>query len=445
MRPGRVESRKGVAMEQYDSLITEIARNSVPFSKASDFCPLIEKVKDKRVVMLGESSHGTHEFYEWRSQITAELIRHHGFSFIAVEGDWPPCQKVNDFVQHRTPKSAVEALSSFSRWPTWMWANQEMLGLMEWLREWNTGRGDPVGFHGLDVYSLYDSMEEVRAALARLDPKLGKEVEKLYACFHPYWNNEKAYTRSLFHYPEGCEGEVEKALEKILRRNLDRGDAFFDVAQNARIIRNAERYYHAMINGADSWNIRDRHMMETLQMLLDHYGAGSKCIIWEHNTHIGDYHATDMLIHGQVCLGGLAREILGEDKVALVGFTTFAGTVTASNAWDGPAETMTVPRAKPGSLEAAFHEAIPVVGHENFFVTLDHVDQHSPFMDYRGHRAIGVVYHPAFEKKSNYVPTKLARRYDAMVFIDETTALTPLDVAADPSKVPETYPFGSKL
>ncbi|HXH29844.1 MAG TPA: erythromycin esterase family protein [Bacteriovoracaceae bacterium] len=432
-------------MEHHDLLIREIVKHSVPFTRTSDFDPLIDRIKDKKIVMLGESSHGTHEFYEWRTKITEELIKKHGFSFIAVEGDWPPCQKVNDFIQNKTEKSAGEVLSNFSRWPTWMWANQEMLDLMEWLQDWNRSSETPVGFHGLDVYSLYDSMDEIKETLSEIDPRLAREVDKLYSCFHPYWNNEKAYARSLFQHPAGCEKEVSKALEKILHKTLEHRDQFFDVAQNARIIRNAEKYYHAMINGADSWNIRDRHMMETLSQLLEHYGTGSKCIIWEHNTHIGDYHGTDMLINGQVCLGGLAREIIGAENVSLVGFTTYSGEVTASQTWEGPIEVLSVPKAKAGSIEHALHDAIPYVGHENFYVNLDHVEDYSPFLDYRGHRAIGVVYHPNVEQKSNYVPTKLARRYDALVFINQTEALRPLDIEFDDKKIPETFPFGSRL
>jgi erythromycin esterase len=428
------------------NLINEIVSTSVPFQDMRDFSPLIDKIKDRRVVMLGESSHGTKEFYEWRSKLSAELIQKHGFCFIAVEGDWPPCQEINRYIQRRNSLGAFDTLNSFSRWPTWMWGNTEMVGLLDWLRDYNLMSERMVGFHGLDVYSLFESMEEVVRRLNELDPDLARRVMEFYECFEPFKQDERAYARSLFSFPAGCEDETIKSLEAILSRNLN-GEAMFDAEQNARIVKNAEKYYRAMVfsAGDQSWNVRDQHMLETMDMLLDRYGENSKCIIWEHNTHIGDYRATDMVMDGQVNLGGLAREKYGAENVALVGFSTYQGSVIASQAWDGELEVMEIPPGKTDSLEAHLHAAVPRVGHPDYYLIFGDESQDSPFNEYIGHRAIGVIYHPGHERSGNYVPTKLAQRYDALVFLDQTQALSPLALRVDRRKLPETYPFGARV
>ncbi len=428
------------------SLNNEIVKRSVPFVDMDDFSPLIKSLKDKQVVMLGESTHGTREFYEWRSLISAELIQNHGFSFIAVEGDWPACEAVNKHIQEPSAKSSFETLGNFSRWPTWMWGNQEMVKLMDWLVEWNASSSRKIGFHGLDVYSLYESIDEIIHCLKKADPALARKAQEYYSCFDPFRHDERAYASSLFKFPQGCEREVRMALEEILVNGLDSADEYFDMAQNARIIQNAERYYRAVVlNGNEnSWNIRDKHMMDTLENLLKHYGPSSKGIVWAHNTHIGDYRATDMALRGEVNLGGLAREKFGREQVALVGFTTYTGSVIASHAWDGIIEVMEVPMGKTGSIESHLHDCIPMVGHENYYVTFGNVEKGSALLDYRGHRAIGVVYYPEYER-GNYVPSSIAERYDALVFLDETKALSPLGYSFDRKKIPETYPFGSRL
>lgn len=427
------------------SLYDEIVQLGKPMLQISDLAPLIDTLGSKRIVMLGESTHGTHEFYDWRSLISKELIRNYGFNFIAVEGDWPSCERINQFINGKTDDIA-DVMGSFSRWPTWMWANSEIMDLMDDLLLWNNQSGNKVGFHGLDVYSLQESLEEVVKILERIEPRLAARAKELYACFDPYKHDERTYIRSLYKVPEGCQAQALKALNEILQSNLEDGPQILDAVQNARIIRNAEKYYRVMISQTeDSWNVRDRHMMETLNILMEHYAPHAKCIVWAHNTHIGDYRATDMLSHGQVNLGGLARELYGEEDVALVGFTTFKGRVIASHAWDGPIQVLDVPEGKTGSLERELHYAVNQVGHPNFYLDFNALEDDSSFYSWIGHRAIGVVYYPDQERRGNYVATVPAFRYDAMIFFDETSALSPLDMLFDHEKMPDTYPFGSRL
>lgn len=424
----------------HDTFIDEVADRGAAINEFSDLVPLIEKIKGKKVVMLGESSHGTREYYEFRNYISKELVEKHGFNFIVVEGDWPPCQEVNRFARGESHLDVASTLERFSRWPTWMWANSSVMGMINWLRDFNEKKeGTPVGFHGLDVYSLYESIDEVL--------KMFPELTDIYSCFEPYRHDEMEYARSLVRLSEGCERDAIKALRELLHRNIQDPDRYLDATQNARVVINAEKYYRAMVfsQGDDSWNVRDRHMMDTLEMLLEHYGPDAKAIVWAHNTHIGDYRGTDMVLHHQVNIGGLSRERLGEDKVALVGFSTHRGSVIASNAWDGPIQVFTVPEALEGSLEDLLKEAVPRIGSMDYYFMCDDIEKNSPLNEYLGHRAIGVVYSPYLERRGNYVPTKVAQRYDAMIFLEVTNALVPMDIGFDHAKFPETYPFGARI
>lgn len=428
----------------------EIVKKAIPFTHMGDLAPLIDSIKDKKIVMLGESSHGTKEYYQWRSSITKELIMNHGFNFISVEGDWPPCQIVNRYIAHDEGVSAYQALLNFSRWPTWMWANHEMVDLVDWLKSYNRSKLDPVGFHGLDVYSLYESIDQVINQLNKIDPAMAMKATHYYSCFDSFRHDERAYARSLFNAREGCKKQVINALNETLNYKLhlysEKREFLFDAIQNARIVCNAENYYRAMIFGEeDSWNVRDNHMMDTLAMLLNHYGPESKGIVWEHNTHIGDYKATDMAQQGQVNIGGLARDIYGEKNVALIGFSTHHGATIASTAWDGPIKRMEIPNGKKGSIEAELHNVIPRIGSPNYYLMFKNESEFSPLKEVRGHRAIGVVYHPSSEQRGNYVPTILPDRYDALMFFDETDALNPLSADVDYKKIPETYPYGTRM
>jgi erythromycin esterase len=437
------------------NLVRLLTKAAKPFAASSDLRTLVEALAGSRVVMLGEASHGTQEFYDWRRIVSQELILNHGFRFIAVEGDWPPCWELNNYV-HGHGQNAREALRAFRRWPTWMWANTAILELADWLRSYNelTRKDRRVGFYGLDVYSLYESIDSALDQVNRISPFLARRMKNRFACFDRFAHDEKEYARSLLHFPAGCREEVSKNLKDLLELRLEKngpladgpfGDALFDAQQNARIVANAENYYRTMVHGNDdSWNVRDRHMFETLGLLLDRYGTGSKAIVWAHNTHIGDYRATDMMLHGQVNIGGMVREALGRERVALVGFGTYEGDVIASHAWDGPAERMNVPKGRAGSYEAAMHDAAVGLHAPQFYLDLraQHREEHAVLAEPRGHRAIGVVYQPRFEAIGNYVPTSLANRYDAFLFFDETRALQPLEQEFDRKEFPDTWPQG---
>lgn len=431
------------------NFVEEVKKKATPLKGSSDLSALIDSIKDKRVVMLGESSHGTKEFYEWRAEISKELILNHGFNFIAVEGDWPPCMEINQFIHDQVQTSAEVTLSHFSRWPSWMWSNRQILNFITWLKQTRKARDLPVNFYGLDVYSLYESMDRVVDLLLKIDRNFALSAATYYSCFDSYRHDEKAYARALFNIPEGCKKHVLKVLDETLKFKLDdqtKHEQLFNAIQNAKIVCNAESYYRAMVLGEeDSWNVRDHHMMETLTTLLDHHGENSKALVWEHNTHIGDYRATDMMLYGQVNIGGLARQALGRENVALVGFSTYSGSVIASSSWDGKVTVMNVPEAKDGSVEALMHKAAESMGTPDFYLQFSPDDLNTALAETLEHRAIGVVYHPPSEHRGNYVPTSLSNRYDAFVFIDKTKALEPIETAIDTEKIPETYPFGAHI
>jgi erythromycin esterase len=413
---------------------------------SKDLDPLIEDIGDRPVVMLGEASHGTHEFYTWRSTISKRLIQEKGFNFIAVEGDWPDCYKINRFVKgyKDAGDSVRDVLMNFDRWPTWMWANWEVAALAEWLREYNRLLpGDKkIGFYGLDVYSLWDSMREMMTYLDKEDPKTAQSVRKAIQCFEPYEENEHMYARySLTEH--SCRDEVIRLLKEIrMKAQFMDGDreAGFNTEQNALIAVNAEKYYRSMIGfDNESWNIRDTHMMETLDRLMSFHGKEAKAIIWEHNTHIGDARATDMKRAGMVNIGQLAREQYGVNKVYLTGFATYQGSVIAADSWGAPMEVLGVPPAREGSIEHQLH----LQNTANRYLLFNSEDNQKTYEASIRHRAIGVVYDPERERFGNYVPTKLSLRYDAFVFLDQTRALHPLHLKPHDEKIPETYPFGT--
>ncbi|QDK38614.1 erythromycin esterase family protein [Bdellovibrio sp. NC01] len=426
-----------------ESIVAELEKKAVPFRGDNSLDGLIEQIAKSRIVMLGEATHGTHEFYVLRRMISERLIRKHGFKFIAVEGDWPDFQRINQFIRNETKSSASEALQGFSRWPTWMWANEEIVSLVEFLKT------EMVPMFGLDVYSLFESIEAVKEYAQAKDLNLLLAVEGAYACLNPFQKDEKEYARHLLQFPEGCRHEVVSILRKLLRLRINdlhqSKEQLFDVQQNARIVANAEEYYRRMLfGGPESWNVRDRHMIDTLDMLLKNWGPDSKCIIWAHNSHIGDYHATEMVHQGYVNLGGLARERFGMDAVALVGFGTYQGQVIASHAWEGQETVMNLPRAKDSSFEGFCHKTTQNLKTSGFSVIFD-AETRASVLGKRtyGHRAVGVVYDPKHENKElNYVPTIPAQRYDAFVFVDETSAVHPIKTKTSALDFPETWPGG---
>jgi erythromycin esterase-like protein len=413
-------------------------------NSTTDLDALIEDIGDRNVVMLGEASHGTHEYYTWRTAISKRLIEEKGFNFIAVEGDWPDCYKINRFVKGYQDAGDVvkDVLLNFDRWPTWMWANWEVAALAEWMREHNQTllHDGKVGFYGLDVYSLWDSMYAMMDYLEKEDPQTAQSVRQAIQCFEPYKEDEQMYARySLTEH--SCRDKVLALLREIRKKAqfLD-GDreAGFNTEQNALIAVNAEKYYTAMMSfDNESWNVRDRHMMETLDRLLKFHGKGAKGIVWEHNTHIGDARATDMKRAGMVNIGQLAREEYGINQVYLVGFGTYQGTVIAGDEWGAPMKVMEVPPAREGSIEHILHRE----SSDNRYLLFNTEDIGQTYEESIRHRAIGVVYNPERERYGNYVPSVMANRYDAFIYLDETSALHPLHLKPHLEKMPDMYPF----
>jgi len=442
-------------LERADSAVGGLARAvrevAVPLAGPGDLGALITFIGDARFVLLGEASHGTSEFYTWRAELSKRLIREKGFAFIAVEGDWPDCYRVNRFVKAYpdSGRDAVEVLHAFERWPTWMWANREVVELVTWVRQYNQGIAPDrrVGFYGLDVYSLYESMAEVVRYLERVDPEAARQARRAYACFEPYAEDAIEYARATALVPTTCEDEAVGMLRALRagapEYTADGPEAFFNAEQNAIIARDAELYYRTMIRGGPtSWNVRDHHMNDTLERLITFHGNRAKAIVWEHNTHIGDARFTDMAQAGMVNVGQLVRQGHERDGVVLVGFGTHRGTVIAAGEWGLPMRRLPVPEARSGSYEDVLHHA----GLARCALLFDDDFDRSAaaaLAEPRGHRAIGVVYDPHRERWGNYVPTVLPRRYDAFIYLDETRALDPLHVVehAD-GEVPETYPSG---
>lgn len=428
-----------------DKLIQTIRDNAYRLVTSDDLDPLMDRIGDARVVMLGEASHGTHEYYTWRSKITKRLINEKGFNFIAVEGDWPDCYKVDRYIKGLSPEPhAQNVLYDNKRWPTWMWANWEVVALAEWLFKHNNGlhRDHKVGFYGLDVYSLWESLDAVMEYLTDMDPEALEVARQALRCFEPYREGDgESYARALRLVPELCETEVVNMLAEIRRRMPLYADdeSALSTEQNAHIVVNAERYYRSMMEGGpNSWNVRDVHMQETLDRLLKHHGPESKAIVWEHNTHIGDARATDMHDVGMYNIGELARKQYGEQDVVLVGFGSYEGTVVAGSFWGDNMKVMMVPKAPEGTWEYLMHEA----GAENKLLIMNDIKNDELMNRPRGHRAIGVVYRPEYEQSGNYVPSVMPARYDAFVHIDYTKALHPIHMKPNGHLMPETYPFG---
>ncbi|MDB5166600.1 MAG: protein-L-isoaspartate O-methyltransferase [Candidatus Saccharibacteria bacterium] len=426
--------------------VQEIETVARPWDKTEDTDALLNRIGEAHYVLLGEASHGTSEFYAWRSRISQRLIAEKGFSFIAVEGDWPDCYQVNRYVKQypHSGNSATEVLSRYKRWPTWMWANKEIVRLAEWLHAFNASRPleDRVGFYGLDVYSLWDSLDAVVKYLEKTDPEAAEQAKQAYRCFEPYGHDPQLYAYHTAFAPKSCEEEVIRVLRLIQEKfpaYADDFEADLDAEQNARTVMNAEHYYRTMVRGdAASWNIRDNHMVETLGNLMKRYGPEAKAIIWAHNTHVGDARYTDMADHGMVNIGQLVREAQTEDDTVLVGFSTYEGTVVAGAQWDAPMRIIEVPPGQSGSWEALLHEAMP---HNKLIMSYE-VLEYEGFWEARDHRAIGVVYDPRRESLGNYVPTLLPRRYDALIHIDRTRALHPLHIEPQHDRdLPETFPW----
>ncbi|WP_196942911.1 erythromycin esterase family protein [Streptomyces sclerotialus] len=427
---------------------TEITGRARPLTGPESLDPLLARIGDARYVLVGEASHGTAEFYHWRAELTRRLITEKGFSFVAVEGDWPDCQAVHCSLTGApgAPADPAEALAGFRRWPAWMWANTEVARFTRWLRDHNTALPPErrVGFYGLDVYSLWESLDAVLDHLREHDPGQVAQALEAYRCFEPYAEDPQSYALATRLVPSGCEPEVIRLLTAVRERAqrataADGSLAGLAARQNAEVLAGAERYYRAMVRGGpESWNVRDHHMADTLDRLTAHHGPSAKAVVWEHNTHVGDARATDMAEAGLVNVGQLVRERHAAEGVVLVGFGSYDGTVLAGESWGAEPRVMTVPAARPGSTEELLHRALP--GGAALFLLTSATPGERPAgpghwtrMPH-DHRAIGVVYRPEREKWGNYVPTVLDRRYDAFLHLDTTRALTPL---------PQRHPAGT--
>jgi erythromycin esterase-like protein len=418
--------------------IRENARRKMPWEElrnSEELDPLMERIGDARIVLLGESTHGTHEYYTWRARITQRLILEKGFSFIAVEGDWPDCYEINRYVKGY-PGAAPDAyalLRGFRRWPTWLWANWEIAALVEWLHSHNLRTAGNVGFYGLDVYSLWDSMERVVSYLKGADPFAVAAAKAAYKCFEPYQERPEEYGYAARFVPENCESDVLRLLQEVRWEKYagDREEAF-NAEQNALVVANAESYYRAMITGGpESWNIRDTHMAETLRRLLEFHGASAKAIVWAHNTHVGDARATDMQSAGMVNVGQLLREEYA--GTFIVGFSMYEGEVIAAREWGAPMEKMRIPPPRPGSWGE-------LLGPEQKIILLEKARNDPDLMRARGQRAVGIVYDPEYERPS-YVRTVLPMRYDALIHVNRTTPLAPVRAEAK-GEPPDLYPWG---
>ena len=410
---------------------------------------LLERIADARVVLLGEATHGTSEFYRMRARITKELVARRGFQFVAVEADWPDAARIDDYVLGGPRRSALE-FTPFERFPTWMWRNEEVATFVEWLRAYNADQRDPAlraGFHGLDLYSMFTSIAAVLGYLDEVDPEAGGVARRRYGLLTPWQRDPAAYGAAVLsgRY-QSSEAAVVAMLRELVARRLDYalrdGARFFDAAQNARVVAGAERYYRAMYyGGAASWNLRDQHMQDTLESLLAFYGAGSKGIVWAHNSHVGDASATEMSTRGEHNIGQLCRRRFGRDAY-IVGFATDHGTVAAASNWDEPMQTMRVRPAHPESYERVLHEA----GVPAFALHLRAPARRAVRDDLgqpRLERAIGVIYRPETELASHYFQADIVDQFDELIWFDETRAVRPL-AAGRPQNVelPDTYPFG---
>ncbi len=430
-----------------------------PLTGASDdYDALLDLIGDARFVLIGEASHGTHEFYKERAWITRRLIDEKGFCAVAVEGDWPDAQRVDTFVRGGgNDREAVEALGGFRRFPSWMWRNAEVLEFVGWLRDRNEGLahgGSKAGFYGLDLYSLRSSMDAVIAYLERIDPEEAARARRRYACFDQYGEDVARYGHvASLDRAQSCEDEIVEQLVRLQheafaylsRDGRPAEEAFFYAEQNAWVAHNAERYYRAMFRGRESsWNLRDRHMAATLDRLagyLGRYDVGSKIVVWAHNSHVGDAAATDMGRMGEVTLGELVRAT-HPNGVVLIGQTTYDGTVTAASDWHAPVERKRVREALPASYEALFHD----VGLPRFMLDLRGAAATLPNFDQaRLERAIGVIYRPESERASHYFRAQMDEQFDVVLHLDRTRAVEPLETTElwlRGEEAPEAYPTG---
>jgi protein-L-isoaspartate(D-aspartate) O-methyltransferase len=428
------------------SMIAEAAE-PLPDFEHPTFGELFDRYASRRVVLLGEATHGTSEFYRARAAITRRLIERHGFTIVAVEADWPDAAAIDRYVRHRP--ATAKADPPFQRFPTWMWRNTDVAALVEWMRSYNQSLepGRRVGFYGLDIYNMHGSIAAVLEYLNKVDPEAAVIARERYGCLTPWQRDPATYGRAVLTAGyRKCEQAVVEQCRELLQKQLEYAQAdregFLDAAQNAHLIAAAERYYRIMYyGGAESWNLRDTHMFETLERLLEARGPQSKAVVWAHNSHIGDARFTEMgSVRDELNIGQLCRERFGA-QAALVGFGTHSGTVAAASDWDGHMEIKRIRPSHPDSYERLCHDA----GVARFLLDLAkgrHEALRRRLLEPRLERFIGVIYRPDTELASHYASASLPQQFDAFIWLDETTAVTPLGPEHVEPGVPDTYPFG---
>jgi erythromycin esterase-like protein len=439
-----------------DTGVEPLRRAMRPIRTDGDYDALIAAIGDARFVLLGEASHGTHEFYSHRAAITRRLITEQNFNVVAVEADWPDAYRVNRFVRALSDdRDAGEALRDFKRFPNWMWRNGDVLEFVDWLRRHNDGlkrNDEKTGFYGVDLYSLFTSIEAVLDYLEKVDPKAAAVARERYSCFDHFGDDSQAYGYATSSGMQpSCEEEVIEQLVALRRNAAEYAsrdgsippDELFFAEQNARLVTNAERYYRSMFGGrVSSWNLRDRHMADTIDALDAHFSRGgrtAKIVVWAHNSHLGDARATEMSRRGELNVGQLARERHGSDAF-LIGFSTWSGTVTAADNWDEPPQRKRVRPASSGSYEELLHQVSPT----DYYLLLREAEVAHSLRDERLQRAIGVIYRPGTERMSHYFHARLPEQFDAILHFDTTRAVEPLEPTEQwhTGEAPETYPTG---
>jgi erythromycin esterase-like protein len=442
-------------MASDQSTVEAVRDTALRFEGGTDgVTPVLDAIGDARVVLIGEASHGTDEFYRVRAELTQLLIERKGFHVVAAEADWPDAYRANRWVRLTSEDpDAVSALGDFTRFPRWMWRNDVVVAFLNWLRAYNGSRppAERAGFVGLDLYSLHTSMDAVLGYLGKVDPEGARRARERYACFEDFGTDPQSYGyAATVGLSRSCEDEVVAQLVELRKRAVEYAnrdgyvaeDEYFFAEQNARLVRNAEQYYRSMFGGrVESWNIRDTHMMETLEALMQwtrRRTGSARAVVWAHNSHLGDARATQMGQWGELNLGQLVRQKYGADA-CLIGFTTHTGTVTAARDWDEPAERRQVRPSVTGSYERLFHDS----GLSRFFLRLSDEPARTALMTSRLERAIGVIYKPETERASHYFPATLPAQFDIVMHIDRTTALNPLERwSVEEADLPETYPTG---
>ncbi|HEX2910513.1 MAG TPA: erythromycin esterase family protein [Chloroflexia bacterium] len=441
-----------------ENLIATVRQMAQPMrGEPADYDSILEQVGDAQVVLIGEASHGTHEFYQTRAEITRRLITEKGFQAVAVEADWPDAYRVNCYVRGATNITNVnEALSGFKRFPQWMWRNTVVVEFLKWLRQHNTGlpqNATKTGFYGLDLYSLFSSIQAVIQYLDKVDPEAAKKARERYACFEHYGEDPQRYGYTVsFNVEESCQREVLNQLVELQKKAAQyksgdgrmAQDEYFYAQQNARLAKNAEEYYRSMFEGrVSSWNLRDCHMADTLNALVAHLtgqnqGQPAKVVVWAHNSHLGNAKATEMGTAGELNVGQVVRERYDGEMVS-IGFTTYSGTVSAAYDWDEPVERRRVRPGLADSYEKLFHET----GLPAFILNLrDNETLKAHLGKPRLERAIGVIYRPETERFSHYFYARLPEQFDTVIHIDETRALEPLERTPqwENAEAPETFP-----